>query len=116
MNRYELDGVARDITNGKRVVVCASHNYSNIIFKEVEKLLEDRGLTPTRVLRANGRQRIECGEGALRFAHSYDALRGVEADKVLISVSVRESPSFLEQWLPNARLVTNNGAIEQISG
>ena len=116
MNRYENDGIVRDLAEGKRIIVCASTTYAHHIFKTVLEALENTGVNPTRVIRTNGQERIEVGDGILCFARSYDALRGIEADKALISVSVRESPAFREQWFPNARLATRNGAVEQISG
>ena len=116
MNTYERDGIIKDLTEEKRIIVCAPSTYALHIFTTILENLDDTGITPAKVSRVNGQETIQIGQGKLSFARSYNALRGREADKALIAISVRESPSFREQWFPNAQLATRNGTIEQISG
>lgn len=134
MNIYEQQGIAVDMSQGRTVLVCADSVYSHHITTTMLEVLEEIAndghpdLTPTpelevtRYNRAYGREQIEVASGGrLVFARSIDAMRGHTADRVLISIRVRESPGFIDNmgWLQMARLVTANvegSSIEQLSG
>ena len=84
MNRYGLDGVARDLAAGRSVVYVGSGVACRAAFERIAALMPDGA----RMRRANGDERIQHPSGgSLRFrrlgAWRYN-LRGLVADVVIL--------------------------------
>ena len=84
MNRYGLEGVARDLAAGRSVVYVGSGVACRAAFERIAALMPDGA----RMRRANGDERIEHPSGgSLRFrrlgAWRYN-LRGLVADVVIL--------------------------------
>ena len=119
MNRYEIDGIIKDLKDGNNIIICADHSVSRLIFNQVVSTLDDRKIKPENIIRANGQEKIYGFHGgSLSFARTPGELMKKRANTVLLSVGVRESSIYMEHWLPVAsKAVTGNypGDVEQIS-
>lgn len=119
MNRFEKQGITKELIKGRKIIICGSTIYMSHIFREVLQELEEQQVQPDKVIRANGLERIQIGDGELSFVRSPDALRGKQADIVLFSVFLRDNQNFRETWFDNSQLVTQNSNhryIDVISG
>ena len=84
MNRYEAQGVARDVEDGLRVIYLSSGDACRSAFEGVEREISDA----SKVLRAYGRQFIEHESGGwVRFVRTgggASGIRGVACDVVVV--------------------------------
>lgn len=102
MNRYIVEGLLRDATTGKRVLVFAAQGGARKIFRHVSVLAANQ-TGVKRILRANGRECVEFTNGGrLRFISTSHAARGHEADVVYVEAWNDLSDRQREDIAPSA--------------
>lgn len=82
MNRYRVEGIVRDLEQGKRVLLIGlRRTAARHVFLQVAQAMTDYDLQ--RVLVGDGRELIETGNGARLAVATANGARGLTADVVV---------------------------------
>lgn len=88
MNKFAAAGLLLEASEGRVVVVVSAPGYGQRAFREFDQVIDRAGDVVTRIVKTNGRQRIECDSGGRVLFLTEEGCRGYVADVVYVDDEV----------------------------